>query len=166
MRAGGAIPLLCAAGRVAMAQATPDTAAKPVPPIGVWVAATLGPGTASNRPNVTLIAGQLAAYASIGSWVAGYRRGGASGIDTGGAYDDALLVGMRVTEPFSTGFAVLGPSKIFDVSTGRGHLGVGFAAEAGANLRAAGLGASVFGAWSPRLSYVGLGLTLDVGWIR
>jgi hypothetical protein len=157
---------MCAISRLAMAQA-PQTIAMspPTPPIGAWAALTLGPGTATNR-NVTLFAGQLGGYVSVGTWVAGYRRGGASGIDSDGAYDDAVLVGRRVTDMLTTGFAAVGVSRVYDAFTGRGTLGIGFSAEAGGNLRVVGLGASVFGAFTPRLSYVGIGLTLDAGWIR
>jgi hypothetical protein len=157
--------LLWLGPRLVNAQAADTTTRTLAPPIGVWATVTLGPGTASNR-DVTLIAGQMGGYVSIGSWYAGYRRGGASGIDTGGAYDDAVLVGRGVTNLLATGFAAVGLSQVFDVNTGRRSFGVGFSAEAGGNLRVIGIGASVFGAFTQRLSYVGLGLTLDAGWIR
>ena len=103
---------------------------------------------------------------SVNQWLAGYRRGGASGIESGGVYDDAILIGMRVTNKYSTGFLAVGPANLYDESTGQATLGLGFTAEAGGNLRVVGLGLSLFGAAAPHRSYIGIGLTADAGWIR
>lgn len=160
-----AAALLCAIGLRANAQSSDSTGRADLPPVAVWATLTLGPGHASNR-SATLLGGQLGAFASHGSWIAGYRRGGASGIDSGGAYDDALLVGHRFPSDYATAFIAIGPAKIYDESTGTGVMGVGFAAEVGENVRVLGLGLSTFGAVSRHRSYVGFGLTLDAGWIR
>jgi hypothetical protein len=161
-----AVAVLGLTAHAASAQTQSDTnPKKDVPPIGAWAGLTLGPGAASNRTG-TRIGAQLGGYLSVGQWVAGYRRGGASGIESGGAYDDAFLVGARVTGMYSTAFIAVGPAKVYDESTGQGRIGIGFTAEAGGNLRVVGLGLSLFGAASPHLSYIGIGLTADAGWIR
>jgi hypothetical protein len=126
---------------------------------------TLGPSTASNRP-ITLIGAQLAGYLSVGNWMVGYRGSAASGIETTGAHDEAFLVGARVTNLYTTGFVAVGLSSLTNETTKEQAIGLGFAAEAGGNLRVVGLGASVFGALAPHASYIGIGLTLDAGWIR
>ena len=161
MRLSLFISMLCIAGSAA-AQ-VPDTVSRPL--IGAWASLTLGPGKASNRDG-TRIGAQLGGYGSYGHWLAGYRRGGASGIESGGVYDDAVLFGRRVTEMYTTGFVAVGPAKLYDESTGQGTLGLGFNAEAGVNVRAIGLGASLFGAVASHRSYIAIGLTADAGWLR
>jgi hypothetical protein len=157
---------LCLTAHVASAQTQSDTVAKPAsPPVGAWAGLTLGPATATNRP-ITLIGAQLAGYLSLGNWMVGYRRAIASGIETTGAHDEAFLVGARVRSPFTTGFVAVGLSSVANETTKREGIGLGFSAEAGGNLRVVGLGASVFGAVAPHVSFIGIGLTLDAGWIR
>jgi hypothetical protein len=133
--------------------------------MAIWASATLGAGGVSNRTG-TRLGAQAALFGSYGSWAYGYRHGGASGFFFGGAYDDALLVGWRRPVPRSTFLALVGPVRIYDESTAVGRVGIGFAAEAGANARFVGLGISTFGAWRSGLSYIAVGLTLDAGLIR
>ena len=151
--------LLSVAALPAVAQA--DTTR----PAALWAHLTLGPGHASNRDGVR-IGAQAAVFGSYGKWIAGVRRSGASGIESGGAYDDALLIGRRKIDLGSTMFAAIGPARIFDESTGQSRFGIGATAEFGGNIRYLGLGITAFGAFSPSLSHIGIGATLDAGWIR
>jgi hypothetical protein len=159
-----AIALLCVAAIRARAQTSAVAASAVEPPIRLWASLTLGPGAASNQSG-TRIGAQAALFGSYGQWTLAVRRGAASGIDTGGAYDNALLVGWRSLVPFSTLVVVAGPARIYDDSKGAGRAALGFSAEADANVRAVGLGVSTFGAWRPGRSYIGVGLTLDAGFI-
>jgi hypothetical protein len=167
MRLRHALGLLFIAALPALGQTADSSRASVVEPpsVALWGTLTLGPGLASNRQGVR-IGAQLGAFGSYGPWIAGYRRAGASGIDTGGAYDDALLIGRRWLDVGSTVYTAVGPAKVYDESTGRGYLGIGASAEFGANVGVLGLGISAFAASSLHTAYAGIGLTLDAGWIR
>jgi hypothetical protein len=147
------------------AQAPVASTASERSPIAIWASLTLGPGYALNRSGARL-GSQAGLFGSYGRLAYGYRHGGASGFDSGGAYDDALLIGWRAAAPRSTVLALVGPARIYDESTGIGRLGIAVAAEAGANARFVGLGASALAAWRPGLSFIAVGLTLDAGFIR
>lgn len=160
------VTLVCmAASRLPAQTSAAGAAARADQPIALWGSLSLGPGNASNRAGARLGA-QAAVFGSYGPWAFGVRRGAASGFDSGGTYDDALLVGYRRLAPHATLIVLTGPARIYDESTGDGRVALGFAAEAGANLRFVGVGVSTFGAWRPGLSYIGVGLTLDAGFIR
>ena len=166
MRVRLLLVMLCAAASSAAAQGSSDTLRLDERSgTSVWASLTVGPGYASNRQSLR-IGGQLGLFGSYGPWLGAYRRGGASGIESGGAYDDALLVGRRWTRRGTTAYAAVGPAKVYDESSGLGDLGVGFSAEFGGNLTVVGLGITALGAASSKHRYVAVGLTLDAGWIR
>lgn len=161
--------MLIAGAPVALSAQTPPpseaTSASASPPAAVWASATLGPGRALKQTG-TLLGAQAALFGSYGRWAFGIRRGGASGIDSDGAYDNAVLIGWRSPAPHSTLTAMVGPAEVFDESSGIGQIGFAFATEAGANIRFVGVGLSMLGAWRPNVAYISVGLTLDAGFIR
>jgi hypothetical protein len=158
---------LCVLSSPLVAQASTDSTQRvELPPVAAWATLSLGLGYASNRTRLRLLGAQAGAFGSYGPWVAGYRRGGATGIESGGAYDDALLFGHRFAGVNSTAYVAIGPTKVYDESSGLGNVGIGFSSEAGGNVRLIGIGVSAFGSFAPHRGYVGVGLTLDAGWIR
>ncbi len=157
----------------AAAQVRDTTVRREYAPIALWGSATLGPASASNY-STTRIGGELALHGAYGNWVVVLRRGVASGIESGGAWDDALMLGRRITRANTTLVWAVGPAVVHGDSSGgswsllngTGRGAIAFTARAAATAHVIGFGVSTFGAWGPGLSYIGVGLTLHAGWIQ
>ena len=172
MRIAAAVTFLAMASPAA-AQTRDSTARGEYPPLALWVSASAGPGYASNYATARL-GGEIALHGAYGNWVAVVRRGAESGIESGGAWDDALMLGRRITRPNVTLLWAVGPAAVHGDSSGgswsalngRARGAIAFTAQGAVTAHVVGLGVSTFGAWGPGLSYAGVGLALHAGWIQ
>jgi hypothetical protein len=161
--------LLCAASVSAQANDTTASRAEAHSAQNAWISAGFGAGTNGFGEVVS-------GWFSGGGWVVGIRTSSASGFFSPEYHDRALILGIRARSGHLQTLLGAGPGRIGGSRSNGEQSGtrssyadessVGLAAEAGWTSSLIGIGLSAFGAKGPTLSFGGIALAIQLGWMR